>query len=903
MRRNNEKYSRGSEWRKWDLHIHTPFTKLNCLYSASTEEEKWKLFCEKIEETDVSVFGITDYFSIENYLLFIKIFQKQYPESQKRFFPNIEFRIDFKNQKGKYIHFHVIFSNQEKTTRKITNFLKRLPLTSTDDKNKTSKYCTTQDLAEITYEKATVKIDNLKQILSSNFTEREYIRVGVVHGYGSCRPKSNDGRDAENVKELDKDCDMFFGIKDNVDFLLNKKEKDREDSSLPPKAVLSCSDCHSFDHLTENLGKKFTWIKADPTFEGLRQIIYEPEERVKIQENKPDEKAGYHVIKSVDIDHKLCKQKILLNSNLNTIIGGRSTGKSTLLELIASKINPEIKSEEFINNILTNVIIRWQDEEENANRDIEFFPQNYMHTIASNHDKKNKLIKDIIKEQGDANNLLKDYYDFCRANKATLQGNIDDLFHLQATLKNHDTTLKEQGDKSGLGKEIKNIEDKISKISKSKTFSKEDLDKFESMRTNISKEESFLKQLDKDKDEIEKLKRVTLFDQSFVHKFYELSEKSYKQIENIFEDIKKETHKTWEVKLSKESEELEKIKKEKERYIISQKNHKVFQEGEKHITNNKKYQELSERLIDEKEKLCKLTAIEEKISRLNKEKKELFQKTVDNHISYSTKISTSKENFSLKHKDITIKVERTFEKEKCENLLNDFINLRSQDSRNFIAKLINGYEDKIEDNVYKFLEKALSDNIPLKSDKEMQDLTKGLLTENWFSISYQLIFQNDTFEKMSDGKKAFVILQLLLEFSGKKCPILIDQPEDNLDNRAIYNELVTYIKQKKKNRQIILVTHNPNVVINADAEEVIVANQHGEDSKNTRGIKFQYISGSAENTKEKNTKENIILNSQGIREHLCEILEGGTEAFKKRENKYGIKSLIPPHKSTKQNSQ
>ncbi|VVM25420.1 ATPase involved in DNA repair [uncultured Gammaproteobacteria bacterium] len=115
----------------------------------------------------------------------------------------------------------------------------------------------------------------------------------------------------------------------------------------------------------------------------------------------------------------------------------------------------------------------------------------------------------------------------------------------------------------------------------------------------------------------------------------------------------------------------------------------------------------------------------------------------------------------------------------------------------------------------------------MKKHQEIKDLTKGLLTENWFSISYELTYQNDTFNKMSDGKKAFVILKLLLEFSDKECPILIDQPEDSLDNRAIYNELVAYLKQKKKKRQIILVTHNANIVVNADAEEVVVANQHG----------------------------------------------------------------------------
>lgn len=130
---------------------------------------------------------------------------------------------------------------------------------------------------------------------------------------------------------------------------------------------------------------------------------------------------------------------------------------------------------------------------------------------------------------------------------------------------------------------------------------------------------------------------------------------------------------------------------------------------------------------------------------------------------------------------------------------------------------------------------------------------------------------------------------MLLDFSTKKCPILIDQPEDSLDNRAIYNELVKYLKVKKKERQIILVTHNPNVVVSADAENVIVANQNGNDCLNNYNIKFQYINGALENAKTKDENTTIILESQGIREHVCEILEGGREAFEKREKKYGFK--------------
>lgn len=102
-------YPKGSEWRKWDLHLHTPFTKLNNKYGSDINI--WDIFCEKIEASDVSVFGITDYFSFDNYFIFIEKFKGKYPDSKKVFFPNIEFRIDSKNRSDEHIQIHVIFSN------------------------------------------------------------------------------------------------------------------------------------------------------------------------------------------------------------------------------------------------------------------------------------------------------------------------------------------------------------------------------------------------------------------------------------------------------------------------------------------------------------------------------------------------------------------------------------------------------------------------------------------------------------------------------------------------------------------------------------------------------------------------------------------------------------------------
>ncbi|MGP1507325.1 MAG: AAA family ATPase [Sphaerochaeta sp.] len=166
------------------------------------------------------------------------------------------------------------------------------------------------------------------------------------------------------------------------------------------------------------------------------------------------------------------------------------------------------------------------------------------------------------------------------------------------------------------------------------------------------------------------------------------------------------------------------------------------------------------------------------------------------------------------------------------------------------------------------------------------------LQKQLINYDYIVTYQNDEFQDMSQGKKSFVILKLLLEFSDDKKPVLIDQPEDSLDNRAIYHELRNYLLGTKKNRQIIVVTHNPNVVVGSDTENIIVAHQQSNLEKNKNNKKFQYINGSLEDTHSHDKSCEFILESQGIREHIFDVLEGGEEAFTKREQKYNYKKII-----------
>lgn len=169
----------------------------------------------------------------------------------------------------------------------------------------------------------------------------------------------------------------------------------------------------------------------------------------------------------------------------------------------------------------------------------------------------------------------------------------------------------------------------------------------------------------------------------------------------------------------------------------------------------------------------------------------------------------------------------------------DYINARGHAKQDFIDNLEENF-DTVVDKIFE------DDTLTFNGNRDKLSHIEYFFGKNFYSYRFDIEYQKDKFEQMSPGKKAFIVLKLILDFSDSKIPVLIDQPEDSLDNRAIYNELTAYIKKTKLNRQIILVTHNPNIVVAGDCENVIVANQESDVSKNKNGKVFDYVSGALE---------------------------------------------------------
>ena len=143
-------------------------------------------------------------------------------------------------------------------------------------------------------------------------------------------------------------------------------------------------------------------------------------------------------------------------------------------------------------------------------------------------------------------------------------------------------------------------------------------------------------------------------------------------------------------------------------------------------------------------------------------------------------------------------------------------------------------------------------------------LSEWLYGTSHIRVVYGIEYDGIRIEQLSSGTRGIVLLLLYLALdTDDDRPLIIDQPEENLDPKSIYDELVPLFREAKARRQIIIVTHNANLVVNTDADQVIVAECGPHAAGRLPDI--TYTSGG--------------LEEADIRKLVCAILEGGERAF------------------------
>jgi len=377
-------FSKGSEWRKWDLHIHTPLSIVQH-YGGDTDEV-WEEFISDLERLpkEFGAIGINDYLFIDGYKKVIDFKKAGRLKNIDLILPVLEFRLEKfagTEKNLRRINFHVIFSNYIELETIQGQFINALSpkykLTSGANGIRWSGIITRQSVADLGQQiKLSVPPDKVEQFgsdLEEGFNnlvlnEDDIIEILKDSSYfnkegtslyltavGKTEWESLKWTDASiaSKKDVINKADFVFISSETVDQCLNAKNKLKQ--HYVNDLLLDCSDAHSFSNKKETkdrIGKCFTWIKADAIFEGLKYVIHDPIERVRIQLDHPSLEFPKPYFSKIEIQQdspifpqspdkkiKFTATNLDLNSGLVAIIGGRGTGKSILLDAIAKTFN------------------------------------------------------------------------------------------------------------------------------------------------------------------------------------------------------------------------------------------------------------------------------------------------------------------------------------------------------------------------------------------------------------------------------------------------------------------------------------------------------------------------------------------------------------------------------------
>lgn len=902
----------GSIWRKWDLHLHTPKTKLsdNFKIDGKSESEIWAEYCDIIEKSDVSVFGITDYFCCENYFEFITYHKAIFPLSKKIFFLNIEFRLPIAvNKQGEEVNIHILFDSHLSKS-KIDEFLMSLKTHSTEITGASIK-C--KNLSNDNFVSATVSMEEINRCLLEVFgNSKPYLIVAAANNAG-LRP-TNSPRKLSITDEIDKSCDAFFGGIQNKDYYLLTNRYEDVNLISKPKPVLSGCDAHSFEDLNTKLGKRVldnqnnsivicdnTWIKSDPTFEGLKQVLYEPKHRITIQENEPRystrriESIKFNFPNNIKISRKdsndiqeFClkniSNKMELSNYFTCLVGGRGTGKSTIINLIAEKLKE--KSDFFQNNnlLIDNKIYNLENDQLNiieikGTNEIEFVSQGKIEKLAEGNKLTNLVFNERIK------NLDSQFENLDKS-----------IISINETIDSNIKILEKLNNKIKLQKVKKSEKETNQKIIDSVND-----EEYKTITSSIAKIKNELNSLTTSKSTyIELLKDI-----KFIVSKYKTSDRT-DEYASRYNEL---------VKILNETSEIQEI--ENETTIVEQNfdsfNEKISKLNQEFDVENSKLKDFFLKKGTSEEIIKDSQNANEKIARLNQEildfeseMKLLAEEFKSNELHTSTYESIAEEYQQLiknnleiinAHLDIKndnllkIHFETFFDSEKFyneafEEFYNYFSNYHiSGTSKNDVKRsMLEINLDDILSYDFKKFKEEFESRIILKYnrstnyikiiDEVFKDsanfvIYKLIIKKHKYNIPLYIKFKGFYGGKdlriCSFGQRCTAVVVTLL-MTGIK-PLIVDEPEAHLDNKLIAEYLVELIKSKKLDRQIIFATHNSNFVINGDSELIHILDiPHNDVYTNITST----------------TIENTFYRDKLLR------LEGGKEAFKTRENKYNL---------------
>jgi ABC-type lipoprotein export system ATPase subunit len=949
-------YQRGSEWRKWDLHVHTPGTALEDKYTG------WPDFLRALKsEKDVAVLGVTDYLSIAHYEHLLSLKGSSRLGSIELIIPNIEFRVTPQTERGHAVNLHLLVDPTDPAhCEEINHALARLSI----EYQKQPYSCTKTGIAKLgaayspalTTDPARYKegVNQFKidfSVFCTWYEDEAWLQAHslVAVAGGNDGPSGiKDSGWAVKQEEIWRLADIVLSANENNrSFWLAETGPKSEGARKlgAPKPCLHGSDAHCLEDLFKPSPNGFCWIKANPTFEGLRQTLYEPEERVYIGHHSPARHDTSRVISEIAVGSggaaALRGLKVRLNGGLVTIIGQKGSGKSALTDLLAYAAGKDVSSDRrsFISRASeyvtgASVTLTWLDghtskaivgQKIEPRPAVRYLSQSFVEKLCSDDyagtELTNEIERVIFSNLDPTDTLNTSSFTELRslktqvlaAERVRLTSKIRELIAEDEGLREAAKAVPAKKDKiETLGTELAGLKKQLpvaetpeeAEAQEKLPILRQELQKLQSTVAGLKQRQLKLQQLrsnlDQFRAEFEAYRQdiVTQAKDLGVAKRFnlDLTVKGEDALDDLAAELatqisqfegKASAAKTDEKhgtikSLGKQIEDIEK------RVASDQARRNQIQQIQKRVasisqeiarlqkeiigvesTNAARQKNIRQARLDTYEKLFQSWKKEQVVleglyepvrGRLQQGLKE--EKMLDFYISWDVDL----EHWLGRGNDL-------FDQRKG-HPFGSALKFRQEVQSSVLPGWETGDPGQIKAGMEKLLDlfKQHSVESHLRAKVKHSDLLEWVFGYDHIKLSYGLRYNGTQLDKLSPGTKGIVLLILYLAMDSEdSMPLVVDQPEENLDSESIYSLLSHYFRSAKALRQVIVITHNPNLVVNTDSDQVIVASA---DRLSGDFPTFSYASGGLEDAE--------------IRDKVCLILEGGRAAFLKREARYAL---------------
>lgn len=973
---------RGSVWRRWDPHIHTPGTAENDQFGP----DAWDAYLTAIEKSEprIEALGITDYASLDNYETVLKYQSDGRLPDVGLIFPNIELRFAIGTKAAAPVNFHLLIpSDKPDYLEEARRFLRSLTFKvggetyrcEPEDLRKLGRKHKGDQLDDDAAQKAGIRqfkvsLDVLREAFNGSEWATANIIVAVAAGTndGSSGVRDDDAGLESLRREIDRMARVMFTSSPAQRLYWSGEgtasREDLEATSDGLKVCLHGSDAHAVAEVGKPNDDRFTWLKGDLTFETLRQAILEPRDRAIVDDRPPQGALPYRVIDQVTVSDAawLATPDLPLNSGLVAIIGARGSGKTALADLIAAgglSLDPSEESflsraAKYIGN--ESVKLTWGDSEVSASSlalsaldasesYVQYLSQQFVERLCSSEGLAAELLAEIervIFEEHPGDQRLGasgfgELLDRLAARGRSMRARADE--GIEETVAEIDA---ERAIKQGLDA-LKNERTQVAKLLETDRQARKGI-LVEDGQGRAARLEEITVALEAKQAELDALRQregsltqlsdaVTDYtDRKFpavpvslqkAHPNSGLNATDWQAFAVNFEGdpqtiiatgltsvrglIKKLTGipatrpdevsegvaafvaddaDLGKATLSELTDEAWRLKALAGLDAAKLQKLKVL--GDKITTAERRQTELDIQIAN-------ATGADARIKSLTASRNAFYAQIFDGFAEEQAQLANlyaplaellAAEDGALAN--LTFSVERKVDVEAWASLGETLIDTRREGdfrgrgellrvareellsawregSGQDVAEAMATFRDKHGPSLLSQANMARDDATAYR--RWVAAVSAWLNNTDHISLQYGIQYDGVDIRQLSPGTRGIVLLLLYLAVDrSDDRPLLIDQPEENLDPKSIFTELVGRFRSARSRRQIIIVTHNANLVVNTDADQVIVA-KAGPHQAHALPL-ITYTSGGLENP--------------DIRAEVCDILEGGEQAFKDR---------------------